>query len=417
MPGLIDVHHHFMSQAYLDAVGVERAASPGSAGHVEPWSARQSLEFMDMAGIDAAVISVSAPGIDMGTPQKTAELARRCNEEQAGMVAEHPRRFGSLAILPLPDIDAALREIAHAFDVLKADGVVMMSNYGGEYIGSDKFWPVFEELNRRKAVAFFHPVAPEGFRGFPGVSLSTMEFPFDTARAIMSMLYFGTPEKFPNVKMVFSHAGGAMPYLGRTHRRAVATQQGLQAQRRQADAGDAQPPLRRDAIAQRADLRGAARARTDGATCCSAPTVRLPRSRRSAPCSTNSTGWRWHPPIARCLSAEMLSSCSRGWPDPACASSTVFAPALHVVGLAREPDAVVQHHRLEHAATKSLAAGVDLLQVLDRRVRLCSELFHVDARAPCRPPPACGRRPSRDRRRCRPRRTRHGAAARSAARS
>ncbi len=213
MPGLIDVHHHFMSQAYLDAVGVERAASPGSAGHVEPFTARQSLEFMDMAGIDAAVISVSAPGIDMGTPKKTAELARRCNEEQAGMVAEHPRRFGSLAILPLPDIDLALHEIEHAFGALKADGVVMMSNYGGEYIGSDKFWPVFEELNRRKAVAFFHPVAPEGFRGFPCVSLSTMEFPFDTARAIMSMLYYGTPERFPDMNMIFSHAGGAMPYI------------------------------------------------------------------------------------------------------------------------------------------------------------------------------------------------------------
>ena len=93
----------------------------------------------------------------------------------------------------------------------------MMSNYGGEYIGSPKFWPVFEELNRRKAVAFFHPVAPEGYRGFPGVSLSTMEFPYDTGRAIMSMLYYSTPEKFPDVKMVFSHAGGAMPYLaGRT---------------------------------------------------------------------------------------------------------------------------------------------------------------------------------------------------------
>ena len=217
MPGLIDVHHHFMSQAYLDAVGVERAASPGSAGHVEPWSAQQSLEFMDMAGIDAAVLSVSAPGIDMGPPLATASLARACNEAQARMVRDHPRRFGSLAILPLPDIELSLGEIEHAFGVLGADGVVMMSNYGGEYIGSSKFWPVFEELNRRKAVAFFHPVAPDGYRGFPGVSLSTMEFPFDTTRAILSMLYHGTPAKFPKVKMVFSHAGGAMPYLaGRT---------------------------------------------------------------------------------------------------------------------------------------------------------------------------------------------------------
>ena len=217
MPGLIDVHHHFMSQSYLDAVGVERAASPGSAGRVEPWTAQQSLEFMDMAGIAVGIISVSAPGIDMGSPPKTAKLARKCNEEQAEMVRNNPRRFGFLAILPLPDINASLREIDHAFGALSADGVVMMSNYGGEYIGSPKFWPVFEELNRRKAVAFFHPVAPEGFRGFPGVSLSTMEFPFDTSRAIMSMLYHGTPEKFPDVKMIFSHAGGAMPYLaGRT---------------------------------------------------------------------------------------------------------------------------------------------------------------------------------------------------------
>jgi predicted TIM-barrel fold metal-dependent hydrolase len=217
MSGLIDVHHHFMSQAYLDAVGVERAASPGSAGHVEPWTAQQSLEFMDMAGIDAAVISVSAPGIDMGTPLATADLARVCNEAQARMVRDYPKRFGSLAILPLPHIELSLGEIKYAFDTLNADGVVMMSNYGGEYIGSPKFWPVFEELERRKAVAFFHPVAPENYRGFPGVSLSTMEFPFDTARAIMSMLYHGTPEKFPNVRMVFSHAGGAMPYLaGRT---------------------------------------------------------------------------------------------------------------------------------------------------------------------------------------------------------
>jgi predicted TIM-barrel fold metal-dependent hydrolase len=217
MAHIIDVHHHFMSQAYLDAVGVERAASPGSAGHVEPWSARQSLEFMDLAGIGGAVLSVSAPGIDMGSAEKTARLARECNEAQAQMVRDHPRRFGSLAILPLPDIDASLREIEHAFGALDADGVVLMSNYFGEYMGSHKFWPVFEVLNARKAVAFFHPVAPHDYRGFPGVSLSTMEFPFDTARAIMSMLYYGTPEKYPDVRMIFSHAGGAMPYLaGRT---------------------------------------------------------------------------------------------------------------------------------------------------------------------------------------------------------
>jgi predicted TIM-barrel fold metal-dependent hydrolase len=172
---------------------------------------------MDAAGIESAVLSVSAPGIDMDTPEKTAALARECNEAQARMVDDHPKRFGSLAILPLPDIDASLREIDHAFTALKADGIVLMSNYSGDYIGTQKFWPIFEALDARKAVVFIHPTLPHNFRGYPGVSLSTMEFPFDSARAIMSMLHDGTPERFPSIRFVWSHAGGVMPYLaGRT---------------------------------------------------------------------------------------------------------------------------------------------------------------------------------------------------------
>jgi predicted TIM-barrel fold metal-dependent hydrolase len=209
----IDVHHHFMSQAYIDVMGVDRVASPGSAGHAEAFSAEQSLAFMDTAGIETAILSVSAPGVELGMPERTARLARDCNEAQARYVRDHPGRFGMLAVLPLPDIDASLAEIAHAFDTLKADGAVVMSNYGGEYIGSPDFVPVFEELNRRKAVLLVHPSAPLGYRGFPGVSLSTLEFPFDTARAITSVLYHGTPARYPHVKFIWSHAGGAMPAM------------------------------------------------------------------------------------------------------------------------------------------------------------------------------------------------------------
>jgi len=213
----IDVHHHFMSQAYIDAMGVERVASPGSAGHAEAFSAEQSLTFMEIAGIETAILSVSAPGVEMGTPQRSARLARACNETQACYVHDHPGRFGMLAILPLPDIDASLAEIAYAFDTLGADGAVAMSNYGGEYIGSPDFAAVFDELNRRRAVLLVHPSAPLGYRGFPGVSLSTLEFPFDTARAIVSVLYYGIPERYPNVKFIWPHAGGAMPTMaGRT---------------------------------------------------------------------------------------------------------------------------------------------------------------------------------------------------------
>ncbi len=217
MPGRIDVHHHFMSKQYLDAVGIERAASPGSAGHVEPWSAAQSLEFMEAAGITGAVLSVSAPGIGLDSAEKTAALARECNEAQARIVGDHPGRFGFFAILPLPDIETSLRELTYAHDALSADGIVLMSNYSGDYVGSPKFRPIFAELNRRRGTAFVHPTLPHGYRGFPGVSLSTLEFPFDTARAIVSMLYDGTSEWFADVKVIWSHAGGAMPYLaGRT---------------------------------------------------------------------------------------------------------------------------------------------------------------------------------------------------------
>ena len=206
-----------MSQAYIDTVGVERVASPGSAGKADAFTAEQSLAFMELAGIETAILSVSAPGIELETSEKTARLARECNEAQARYVRDHRGRFGMLAILPLPDIDASLAEIAYAFGTLQADGAVVMSNYGGEYIGSPRFDPVFAELNRRKSVLLVHPCQPLGYRGFPGVSLSTLEFPFNTVRAMVSVLYHGTPEQFPDIRFIWSHAGGAMPYMaGRT---------------------------------------------------------------------------------------------------------------------------------------------------------------------------------------------------------
>ena len=177
------------------------------------------------------------------------------------MVRDHPKRFGLLAILPLPHIELTLGR-----DPLRVRRTEGRRRRDDEQLRrrihrlAETFWPVFEELNRRKAVVFFHPVAPQDYRGFPGVSLSTMEFPFDTARAIMSMLYHGTPEKFPDVTMIFSHAGGAMPYLaGRT---AVLSQRNKEFKLSGDKLMPAMAPvlLRRHAVAERADLCGAARA-------------------------------------------------------------------------------------------------------------------------------------------------------------
>ena len=169
---------------------------------------------MDRFGIAAAVTSISTPGVWFGDVRQACRLARDCNEFAAQMAQDHPGRFGFFATLPMPDVDATLAEIAYAFDTLGADGVGMMSNYGRVWPGDPAFAPVFDELNRRKAVAYVDPILPEACAGImPGIGESALEYPFDTARAIASLLYNGTLLRWPNVRFIFPHAGGAMPPL------------------------------------------------------------------------------------------------------------------------------------------------------------------------------------------------------------
>ena len=129
------------------------------------------------------------------------------------MSTDFPGRFGLFAILPLPDIQASLVEMEYAFDALKAEGVVLMTNYDGCYPGEVAFLPVFEELNRRKAVVFFHPTAGPYKNPLPNIPIPSLEFPFETTRAVTSLLYGGTLARCRDVRFIFSHAGGALPYL------------------------------------------------------------------------------------------------------------------------------------------------------------------------------------------------------------
>jgi predicted TIM-barrel fold metal-dependent hydrolase len=141
-------------------------------------------------------------------------LARKINDQLAKFITAHPDRLGGFAILPLPDIDAALREIEHAYDSLKLDGVVLFTNIDGFYLGDKRFDPVFDELNRRDAVVFVHPVAPPGFDigrlGFPAPAI---EFPFETTRMIMNMIGSGTLRRCPRVRVIAAHGGGTVPFL------------------------------------------------------------------------------------------------------------------------------------------------------------------------------------------------------------
>ena len=178
------------------------------------WSKEASISFMDEAGIDVAVVSLSTPGVHTGDSAKAQALARRCNEFAAELLRARPDRFASVACLPLPDIDASLEELAYAFDVLELDGVVLFSNSNGVYLGAAVLEPVFEELERRQAVVFVHPnPSPDATAHALGLPDNLLDFPTDTNRAVAQMHYTNRFARTPSVKYIFSHAGGSSPYL------------------------------------------------------------------------------------------------------------------------------------------------------------------------------------------------------------
>ena len=153
------------------------------------------------------------------TPEGMRRWARLVNDYAAEMRRDHPGRFGLFAALPMPDVEGSLAEIAYAFDVLKADGVGLMTNFGDTWPGDPVYRPVFEELNRRKAVVYFHPTAPTCCAGgiVPGVHESWAEVVFDTGRAVLSLLINGAFLEFRDIKWIFSHSGGTVPVIaGRT---------------------------------------------------------------------------------------------------------------------------------------------------------------------------------------------------------
>ena len=207
--GRIDVHHHMLPPFYMDL----RRAVP-DVGKMPTWSPEKSLDDMEKNGVATAMLSLAVSGVTFDAGEAGHALARKSNDFGARLVADHPTSFGLLAALPLPDPQGSLAEVEYAFDSLHADGIALLSSYGDKWLGDAIYAPVFEELNRRKAVVFVHPNAPNCCANLmPHVPASTMEFLFDTTRAIESLLLNGTFSKFPNVHFIFSHGGGVMPML------------------------------------------------------------------------------------------------------------------------------------------------------------------------------------------------------------
>jgi predicted TIM-barrel fold metal-dependent hydrolase len=211
---VIDVHHHVIPDFYravLESAGLLRPI-PGVA--YPDWSPAASLAMMDGLGIDAAVVSITEPGAHFAGADLARRLARQLNEYLAGLVADAPTRFGAFAVLPLPDVDAALDELVYALDVLRLDGIGLLTNYRGAYLGDTAFEPLLAELDRRGVPAFLHPARPAG-RDQPtfGLPASVYEFPFETTRTIANLLYAGALDRYPGLRLIVAHAGGAVPFL------------------------------------------------------------------------------------------------------------------------------------------------------------------------------------------------------------
>ncbi|OFV97419.1 MAG: hypothetical protein A3H28_05080 [Acidobacteria bacterium RIFCSPLOWO2_02_FULL_61_28] len=215
-PNRIDVHHHTLPTPYLRSQRERILSSVDSARipQVLGWTPARAVEEMDKYGVATAITSIGGPGIWLGDVPASRSLARACNEYSAQMVRDHPGRFGLFAALPLPDPEGSLREIEYALDTLQADGFILLTSYGDKWPGDPAYAPVFEELNRRKAVVFFHPAAPACCRNLiPGIPPVVTEFLFDTTRAITSLLFSGSFARFPDIRFIFTHAGGTMPVL------------------------------------------------------------------------------------------------------------------------------------------------------------------------------------------------------------
>ena len=208
----IDVHHHLFPPAFV--AGLVDSGHYLSRGIAKSWTPRVSIEDMDAAGVATAYTSITAPGFDVVAQERRVAATRECNEYGARMAADHPGRFGLFASLPLPDVDASLKELAYSLDVLKADGIGLLTSYRDKWLGDPAFAPVMDELDRRKAVVYVHPTTPDCCRNLmDGIADWVVEFPVDTTRTIASLLFSGTVARCRNIRFIFAHLGGILPLV------------------------------------------------------------------------------------------------------------------------------------------------------------------------------------------------------------
>jgi predicted TIM-barrel fold metal-dependent hydrolase len=206
-PFRIDVHHHIVPPTWLEALKTAKLDTPPMV----KWSPEQSLADMDKGGIATAMTSPTTPQLGFLPAADAARTARESNEYARKVADDHPGRFGVFAMLPMPYVDESLKELAYALDTLHADGIGMMTSYGDKWLGYSEFQPVFDELNRRKAVVYTHPTGPNCcvnlVRGVPDTAV---DYGADTTRTIVNLIFSGASQRYADISFIFSHGGGVL---------------------------------------------------------------------------------------------------------------------------------------------------------------------------------------------------------------
>ncbi len=209
--GLVDFHAHFLPSFY-----VERATAAGQVPDGMPawpsWSVDDHRFMLDVCGIDVAVLSLSSPGVHFGDDAAAAVLAKEVNDEAAALVAREPSRFRFLASLPLPSVEHALAEWRRVRGAQGCLGAIVLSHSGAFYPGATQFDALWQELNTTGATVLLHPSSPPNWRELsPNRPRPMLEFYFESARACLDLFKASVIDRFPNVRFVIPHCGGALP--------------------------------------------------------------------------------------------------------------------------------------------------------------------------------------------------------------
>lgn len=205
-PFRIDIHHHILPPAYVSTLEILKDELLRRENFPN-WSIDQSIKMMDRNRISKAYTSLSSPGVYFKNDSFTRNLTRICNEYSACLVKKYPKRFGAFASLPLPDVEGALIELDYVIDELQLDGIILLSNVNGKYLGAPEYKELFLELNKRKLTVFIHPNNP------PKSSINPfVEYTHEVTRAISSLLEDNRLLKYPNIKYILAHAGGTIPF-------------------------------------------------------------------------------------------------------------------------------------------------------------------------------------------------------------